>query len=359
MPFNGSGTYVPPSLPGSFNPAISGQQATPADWNTLLTDLSTALSTTMTRDGQSVPTNNIPMGGFRLTNVGNATALSDATTAGQVQNARHTYAIDTGAVNAFTIAPVPACAAYQIGQSFQFKAIHSNNTSTPTLAVSGLTAGIISYPNGDTLPPSGAIVTNGLYEVIVASVTAGTPTFHLQTSNDIAVTQTQANNATKLATTAYVDRVAVQQVVTFITGAVATGSTTIPFDDTVPQNTEGDEYMTLAITPKSATSKLLIEVAAWASQNAASANTIIAALFQDSTANALAAMAQQVEEQFAGVNIGFQYEMTSGTTSATTFKVRIGAQTAVPATITFNGSAGNRLFGGVMASSIIITEFGI
>lgn len=180
LPFNGSGVYVPPSLPGSFNPAISGQQATPADWNTLLTDLATALSTAITKDGQTTVTANIPFGGFRVTNVGNATVLTDATTAGQVQNARHTYAIDTGSVNHFTIAPLPACAAYQIGQSFQFKAIHSNNTSTPDLAVSGLTAGIISWANGDALPVS-AIVSGGTYEVIVATVTTGTPTFHLQT----------------------------------------------------------------------------------------------------------------------------------------------------------------------------------
>ena len=44
------------------------------------------------------------------------------------------------------------------------------------------------------------------------------------------------------------------------TGAVATGTTIIPYDDTIPQITEGTEFMTLAITPISATSKLIIEV---------------------------------------------------------------------------------------------------
>jgi hypothetical protein len=46
--------------------------------------------------------------------------------------------------------------------------------------------------------------------------------------------------------------------------------------------------------------------------------------------------------------------MTSGTTSATTFKVRAGANAA--GTTTFNGTAGARLFGGVMASSMVIRE---
>jgi hypothetical protein len=51
---------------------------------------------------------------------------------------------------------------------------------------------------------------------------------------------------------------------------------------------------------------------------------------------------------------GGQHKMTAGTTSATTLKLRIGPQGA--ATITFNGTAGSQLFGGVMASSITITE---
>ena len=48
------------------------------------------------------------------------------------------------------------------------------------------------------------------------------------------------------------------------TGAVATGTTQIPSDDTIPQNTEGDEYMTLAFTPNSATSTLIIQVTIFA-----------------------------------------------------------------------------------------------
>lgn len=195
MPFNGSGVYSPPSLPGSFNPAISGQAATPTDWNTLLTDLSTALSTTLTKDGQSTPTANIGFGGFRITNVGNASALTDATTAGQVQNARHTYAIDTGTADNYAIAPLPACAAYAVGQSFQFFAIHTSLTTTPALAVSGLPAGTIKWADGSALP-IGAIKINGGYEVMVAAVAAGTPTFHLQTPLPVSLTGTTTQKFT-------------------------------------------------------------------------------------------------------------------------------------------------------------------
>lgn len=142
------------------------------------------------------------------------------------------------------------------------------------------------------------------------------------------------------------------QVVNTQTGAVATGSTVIPHDDTIPQNTEGDEYMTLAITPTDAGNKLKIEVIAFISCSGSSA-VVALALFQDSTADALAAIATTLPTATGGQPIQLTHYMTAGTTSATTFKVRIGPNAT---TITFNGQSGSRRFGGVCASSITITE---
>lgn len=177
--------------------------------------------------------------------------------------------------------------------------------------------------------------------------------------NATGTTQSQINNSTRLSTTAYVDRVAVQQVVSTITGALATGTTQIPYDDTIPQNTEGDQYMTLAITPKSATSTLLINVVFNCTLGAANYGTM--ALFQDSTANALAAVSCLASNISGTATYPFQmilnYKMTSGTTSSTTFKVRAGPGGSD--TMAFNGQSGARRLGGVMASSIIITEIGV
>lgn len=141
------------------------------------------------------------------------------------------------------------------------------------------------------------------------------------------------------------------QTVSLITGAVATGSTVFPIDDTIPQNTEGDQYMSLAITPKSATSKLNIQVVV---NCGGDGTTMAAAIFQDSTAGALAAGYVSPTAVNATDQIVINYSMVSGTTSATTFKVRAGLGTGLP--MTFNGSSGNRFFGGVLASSITITE---
>ena len=90
---------------------------------------------------------------------------------------------------------------------------------------------------------------------------------------------------------AYVDALpasgAVVQVLNTQTGTIQYfgSAIVIPNDDTIPQKTEGDEVMTLAITPTSATNKLKIEIVAFFAH---SNSETCAALFQDATANSLA-----------------------------------------------------------------------
>ncbi len=145
---------------------------------------------------------------------------------------------------------------------------------------------------------------------------------------------------------------AVVQVVNTQTGAVATGTTTMPEDDTIPQITEGTEFMTLAITPTSATNKLFIQIKyAW---SFTANDDMISALFQDSTAGALAAMQNTTGLADRRNNSSFNHFMTAGTTSATTFKFRMGGGSS--GTVTFNGISSGRLGGGVSASSMTIME---
>ncbi len=143
------------------------------------------------------------------------------------------------------------------------------------------------------------------------------------------------------------------QVVNTQTGAVATGTTQIPADDTIPQNTEGDQYMSLAVTPTNSSNKLKIDVSLIVASSAA-AYVMTAALFQDSTSDSLAAAYEVIRAANDAVIINFIHFMTAGTASSTTFKVRAGTDAA--GTTTFNGAAGSRGLGGVLASSITITE---
>lgn len=146
---------------------------------------------------------------------------------------------------------------------------------------------------------------------------------------------------------------AVVQVVSTNYSAVATGTTTIPHDDTIPQITEGTEFMTQAITPKSATNILVIEAEMSCSHSANSQR--IGALFQDATVNALAAKAAYMLTVDNPVIVRVTHTMTAGTTSSTTFRLRGGGDAG--GTFTFNGVSGARKFGGVTLSNIKITEY--
>lgn len=145
----------------------------------------------------------------------------------------------------------------------------------------------------------------------------------------------------------------VVQIKNSFTAAVATGTTTIPFDDTIPQNTEGTEFLTCAITPTSLSNKLRIDVNVFTTVT----NTpwIIVALFRDSIADALAVSTTFNNLSTAGATITFSYILDVPSTSAQTYKVRIGPSSA--ATVTLNGQSGGRMFGGAAVSGITITEY--
>ena len=142
------------------------------------------------------------------------------------------------------------------------------------------------------------------------------------------------------------------QVLSTLPTAVATGSTQIPTDDTIPQNTEGDEYMSLSITPKNAGSTLIIVACAMIACSAS--RTMTMALFQDTTGNALAAVCNFVAIANGNTQFLLLHTMTAGTTSATTFKIRIGANST--GTVTFNGNSSARLYGAIPKSAILILE---
>ena len=151
----------------------------------------------------------------------------------------------------------------------------------------------------------------------------------------------------------------VVQVVNTTNTTMSSGTTTIPNDATIPQKTEGTEFMTLAITPTSATNKLIIQSIAHGSVNANTINHIMA-LFQDTTANALCAVATLNPTSTASTTLNLQHYMTAGTTSATTFKIRIGPHTTGTYVLHGYVSGGNNLyFGGVSEASITIWEIAV
>jgi hypothetical protein len=143
------------------------------------------------------------------------------------------------------------------------------------------------------------------------------------------------------------------QIQTFQTGVVATGTTIMPSDNTIPQSTEGDQYMSLAITPTNVNS--LLEVTVQMHTSSSVQNNMVHALFQDSNVNAVAACISPIFAATASGFVTFTYTALAGSLSLTTFKVRAGGNAA--GTTTFNGAGGGQLLGGVMASRITIKEY--
>jgi len=192
------------------------------------------------------------------------------------------------------------------------------------------------------------VVADSVPEPLTATNISGT-TF--SGTNVYATTVTATNiTATNISATTY--QKTVGQIVSTLYTTCASGNTVIPFDDTIPQITEGDEYFTCTITPKSTASTLYIEVIVHTA-NSSAAYVVVAALFQDATANALAAGYTTPQNANKQASIHFAYSMAAGTTSSTTFRVRVGASSGIT---TVNGTSGARLYGGVITSSIVITE---
>jgi len=140
----------------------------------------------------------------------------------------------------------------------------------------------------------------------------------------------------------------VQRIRTQSTANTST-TTTIPIDSTIPQNDEGGEFLTATITPTNTNNLLSIRAVMSVTQSSAS-EWMSTALFQDSTANALTAINEFQTTSGTATILTLDYDMTAGTESATTFKIRCGQGTA--GTCTMNtGNLGN-----VAVSSLTVTE---
>jgi len=146
----------------------------------------------------------------------------------------------------------------------------------------------------------------------------------------------------------------VRQIVNFTTGVFASGIVSIPRDNTIPQITEGDQFLSVAITPQSATSSLLIFASLMLSP--AAPNSYQAALFRDSTANAIGCIGTWGPTALEFNPITLIVVTPSVSVAPTTFRVRAGTSTAN--TLYFNGNGTPGMLGGSIASGITVAEFG-
>lgn len=147
MPRNGAGTATPPA----GNPVVSGTTITSTWGNDTVDDIYNELTNSLAKDGQTTPTANLPMGGYRHTGVGDSGSLTSYPSTKQLLNNLGEYCPTVGGTaNVITCAPSVAIAAYATGQRFCFVAASTNSGAT-TLNVSSLGAKNVKRPDGGAL----------------------------------------------------------------------------------------------------------------------------------------------------------------------------------------------------------------
>lgn len=298
-------------------------------------------------------------GGFQINDVADPTLAQDVATKNYVDNnipsgseievnqAGHGFSVSdvlkcTGA-NTYALAQADSSANAEVAGIVTAVADTDNFTLSiggQITGLSGLTAGAVYF-----LDPS----TAGDY-------TATEPTTNGQISKPLFIADTTTTGIWLNMRGIVVGGTnSIIQIVEASFTAATSVTTQIPNDNTIPQNTEGTQVLTATITPTNSSNTLIIEVA-FPEVSTSSTFYVAAALFQDSTADSLTTwILNGIRTATTSVTSSFyRYKMAAGTTSSTTFNVRVGSSNAQTAYL--NSGVGTRFYGGSEKAFIRIFE---
>jgi len=137
MPFNGSGTFT-----RIYNWVMDKNQnvkITASRFDNEDDNFASGLSNCITKDGQTVITQDIPFNSKKIINLANGINIDHAINLGQLQNNQFLYLGTTdGSADAYTLSPNPSITSYATTQQFTVKINASNLTTTPYLQISGI-----------------------------------------------------------------------------------------------------------------------------------------------------------------------------------------------------------------------------
>lgn len=149
MPYNGAGVFN--RLYSWVNDAAANIKIRADRMDNEMNGMAVALSTAITKDGQTTITANLPMAGFRHTGVGNAASRTDYSSFGQVQDGKAAWVDGGGTADAITAAYSIPITTLVDGQLCYVRATAANATATPTFSPNGLTARTIVKNGGQAL----------------------------------------------------------------------------------------------------------------------------------------------------------------------------------------------------------------
>lgn len=246
MSYNGNGVF---NINTAGQPVVAGTVISSTAFNALTADLANGLTNCITKDGQSTPTANIPLGGFRITNLGAAITATDAVQYKQLQANNVNFLTATG-VDSITATANPALSSYTAGNAFYF-IVPSTNTSAMTINIDGLGVKNITR-TGSTALVAGDVVANQIALIVYD----GTQ-FQLLDGNSF--TNLFVSNTLKV--TAYTETLTASGVVgasatlSISAGTVLTATLTsaTPCTFTMPTVVAGKSFMLLLKQPTSGT----------------------------------------------------------------------------------------------------------
>jgi len=133
-------------------------------------DIANGITQSISKDGQTPITADLPMSGFKHTNVDTADARTDYARASQVQDSAFTWlGTSAGASNTYTANATPAITAYAAGQTFRFLS-DKTNSGAATLNVNSVGAKAIRNPDNSALATD-QLVSGRIIEVFYDAAT--------------------------------------------------------------------------------------------------------------------------------------------------------------------------------------------
>lgn len=136
---------------------------------------------------------------------------------------------------------------------------------------------------------------------------------------------------------------------------LAVGSTVLEVDDTIPQSDEGAAFDDLeqTYTPKDRLNTIRYTAFLHVAFDVAT-DWVSAALFLDADAASIAIGTVYIDTVDSVHPLFVRHEFTPPDESEITFKLRLGGHNA--GEVSLNGSNGNRIFGGILFSSVLVEE---
>lgn len=179
MPRDGNGNY---GLPAG-QPVVTSTPISSTVFNAFTADITTAMTASIAKDGQTTPTTDLPMGGNKHTGVADGSARAHYATVGQLQDMGVLLAGAVSGTDTLTANLTPAITGYVNYRPVLFLPSGNNTGTSVTLSLNGLTAKSILKAAGVALD-IGDLVTN-VPAVVVYNGTA----WYLQNPQKIANTR--------------------------------------------------------------------------------------------------------------------------------------------------------------------------